>query len=188
MVGLAQQISRRLGLHRDASASVDPLEFEIRKRAANHLAFLVYRGYENEGIDCIVPIASVTNLAPMNADDITWEEWLYTKFAPRPVDKQGYTDMTFAVVRPQLALLMASMLTQIAHLTTEQSAALLGQARTELTLRYTQYFDLEQPMQKLVEAYIRLYLETISLAVDIGHVKHGRERGNEFKNRQADLG
>ncbi|KAH8882404.1 hypothetical protein GQ53DRAFT_831536 [Thozetella sp. PMI_491] len=188
MVGLAQQISRRLGLHRDASASVDPFAFEIRKRAANHLAFLVYRGYENEGIDCIIPIASVMNLAPMNADDITWEEWLYTKFAPRPVGKQGYTDMTFAVVRPQLALLMTSMLTQIAHLTTEQSAALLGQARTELTLRYTQHFDLDQPMQKLVEGYIRLYLETIKLAVDIGHVKHGREGGTEFKNRQADLG
>lgn len=170
-------------------SAISPFVAEMRKRAWNHLSYLSIKGYEIDGIDSYID--GTTSLYPVNVNDADWEAWLHTQLSPPPQDRVGFSDVTFVILRRQLATLMQNLLNEIPYLSVERAETILQKARDEVGEYFLPQSEHQGPQQaqmhKLVQCLTQLYLDKISLAIDIGHVKYGRKQGDEIKNQCASL-
>ena len=192
MLGTAHQIARRLGLHKDPSllskSTISPFLAEMRKRAWSHLSYLSIKACE---IDVIDPwIDENVPIYPINANEEDWAAWLHTQLSPPPRDQSGFSDMTFVILRRQLATLMQMLLNEIPSLSVERAETILQKARDEVDEYLSppserQVGPQTMQMYKIVQSSTQLHLEKISLVIDISHVKYGRKQGDEIKNQYA---
>lgn len=128
---------------------------------------------------------------PVNVDNAEWEAWLHTRRAPPPQHSTGITDMTFVILRCQLARALYSILSRVSSLTATETDSIVENMRNELTkslsLPLSGILGQEdastcRPIEKFTEVYLRLEFEQMRLALDVSHVKYGRRSNDEHKN------
>jgi hypothetical protein len=99
LAGVAMRIAQRLGLHKDPeSLGIDPFNCEMRRRLWNQLWVLDIRCAEFAGCKTALPPDSENVKAPTNCSDSA----LYPGMKSMPVEQDGFTEMTFMLLRVRL--------------------------------------------------------------------------------------
>ncbi|KAK3326070.1 fungal-specific transcription factor domain-containing protein [Apodospora peruviana] len=107
MTGLAIRMGQALGLHRDGAKlkNLSPFEAEIRRRVWWVLCGLDVRASEDQGTDLTIPYGGFDTAFPLNLNDSD----LDAKSRQVPTERQGLTDMTFALYTFHLCLVTREM-------------------------------------------------------------------------------
>ncbi|KAH9860864.1 hypothetical protein IAQ61_010598 [Plenodomus lingam] len=100
MTGLVVRIAQTLGIHRDGSHfGLQPFEIEMRRRLWWQICILDVRSSEDHGCDATIVEASFDTKMPLNVNDSD----LHPGMTEFPEERQGYTDMTFCLLRFEVA-------------------------------------------------------------------------------------
>ena len=128
------------------------------------------------------PILEASGMClPINAADSDWEDWLHAQYRPPPVAKKRRAN--FAVLRRQFATLTCALLQLTCHLTVEFTDEILSLVHMHLQEDYFDFIDQDKVIVKFEALCVRLWLERLSLCMDITHMKTGRLEGADFKNK-----
>ncbi|KAF2638808.1 hypothetical protein P280DRAFT_470847 [Massarina eburnea CBS 473.64] len=96
LTGLAVRIAQTLGIHRDGSHfHLKPFEIEMRRRLWWQVCILDARASEDHGCDPTIIEAQFDTRMPLNINDVDINPDM-TQF---PKERQGFTDMTFCLIR-----------------------------------------------------------------------------------------
>ncbi|KAF9690555.1 hypothetical protein EKO04_011300 [Ascochyta lentis] len=100
LTGLAVRIAQTLGIHRDGSHfDLPPFEIEMRRRLWWQVCVLDARSSEDLGCDPTIVEAQFDTKMPLNIDDTD----LYPGITDFPEERTGFTDMTFSLIRFEVA-------------------------------------------------------------------------------------
>ncbi|KAL9111274.1 MAG: hypothetical protein Q9227_004353 [Pyrenula ochraceoflavens] len=183
MVGVAEQVARRMGLHKVAfNSKVMPFVADMRRRAMHHLTFLRYRSFEIEGQELEIRSEDDDCLLPKSVNEADWEKWLHTRLSPPPQNREGNSDITFIKLRSYLTRQLYNILSKCGEMSIDQTEQKMQDIQFEFQTKYLQNADYSQPMPRFLQLYGQIFVDKIALAVDITHTKYGRSTTNEFKN------
>lgn len=140
MTGLVIRMGQALGLHRDGTnfKHLTPFEAEMRRRAWWVLCMLDVRASEDQGSDYTIPFRSFDTKLPMNINDADIEPTT----TQRPTEREGITDMTYALISFQMcegAKEMMSKGAQNGGPDTEEQIRLLSETYERLNQGYLQH-------------------------------------------------
>ncbi|ETN45625.1 uncharacterized protein HMPREF1541_09457 [Cyphellophora europaea CBS 101466] len=180
-IGIANQIARRLGLHKDpCKLDISPFISELRARAWNHLLYLNTRAHDFEGLD-VSPLLEVSGtFYPVAVHDDEWQDWLHAPLQMYPAISNRRTK--FPVLRRQFATLTCFLLQSTTQLDVLRSDEILAAMEEQLQSDYFDRFDHSQVIQRFEALYVRLMVQRTALSVDVTHLKTGRKSGVAFKN------
>ncbi|KAK0665003.1 Bikaverin cluster transcription factor bik5 [Lasiodiplodia hormozganensis] len=100
LTGLVVRMAQTLGIHRDGSHfGLSPFEIEIRRRLWWQVCILDARASEDHGCDPTIVEASFDTQIPLNVNDSD----LYPSMTEFPKERTGCTEMTFCLVRFEVA-------------------------------------------------------------------------------------
>ena len=100
LTGLVVRIAQTIGIHRDGSHfGLAPFEIEMRRRLWWQVCILDVRASEDHGCDPTITEQSFDTRMPLNVNDIDLDP--QTKLLP--AEKKGCTDMTFSLIRYEVA-------------------------------------------------------------------------------------
>ncbi|KAF2731933.1 hypothetical protein EJ04DRAFT_441932 [Polyplosphaeria fusca] len=100
LTGLAVRISQTLGIHRDGSHfDLPPFEIEMRRRLWWQVCILDARSSEDHGCDPTIIEAQFDTKMPLNVNDTD----LDADMKDFPEERIGFTDMTFCLIRFEVA-------------------------------------------------------------------------------------
>lgn len=131
-------------------------------------------GLDAEGVESALPLASWDMKFPTNADDAKWEASRFANQSSAPPDSNGYSDMTFVLLRRELTMLLHSLLPRLRTSSFEYLNELFQQAMGHLKIRYLQDLDYNQPIQKVVACYTNIFQAKIRLLLDHAHIRYER--------------
>lgn len=182
VLGVANQIARRLGLHRNpACLGVTAFSAELRSRAWNHLQYLNTRPHVFEGMDVSAILEQSGSFYPANIHDDDWQHWLNTQ--PLTAAKTSNRRPKFPILRRQFATLTCFLLQRTSELTVAESDEIIALIQAQLQPSYFEFIDRSQVLQKFEALCVRLWLERLALSLDVAHLNAGRQGGNEFKSK-----
>ena len=99
LTGLATNIARGMGLHRDGTHfSIDPFEAEMRRRVWWNLLVLETRSSEDSGIESSFSDQGFDTKLPTNLND----EDLFPDMTEKPKEREGCTAMTVSLLRYEM--------------------------------------------------------------------------------------
>lgn len=184
-VGIANQLARRLGLHKDPSTlNVPPFQAELRCRAWNHLVYLNTRPHVFEGMDVWPVLEHSSNFFPASIHDADWQNWLQARL--QPVPEASNRRPKFPILRRQFASLTCFLLQLTPQLCIADADDILASVQAQLLDTYYETFDRSQVLQKFEALCVRLWVERLILSLDVAHLKAGRKHGDAFKNELYD--
>lgn len=184
-VGIANQLARRLGLHRDPSSlNLPPFQAELRCRAWNHLVYLNTRPYAFEGMDVWPVLEHSSNFFPASVHDADWQNWLQARLQPVPATSNRRPK--FPILRRQFASLTCFLLQLTPQLSVAEADEILASVQAQLLESYYETFDRSQVLQKFEALCVRLWVERLILSLDVAHQKAGRKHGDVFKSELYD--
>ncbi|KAL0256577.1 hypothetical protein SLS55_008972 [Diplodia seriata] len=100
LTGLVVRMAQTLGIHRDGSHfGLSPFEIEVRRRLWWQVCILDARASEDHGCDPTIVEASFDTQIPLNVNDVD----LYPSMTEFPEERTGCTEMTFCLVRFEVA-------------------------------------------------------------------------------------
>ncbi|KAF1846074.1 uncharacterized protein K460DRAFT_417228 [Cucurbitaria berberidis CBS 394.84] len=100
LTGLVVRIAQTLGIHRDGSHfGLPPFEIEMRRRLWWQVCILDARSSEDHGCDPTIVEAQFDTKMPLNVNDTD----LQPKMTKLPEERRGFTDMTFCLIRFEVA-------------------------------------------------------------------------------------
>lgn len=100
LTGLVVRIAQTIGIHRDGSHfGLAPFEIEMRRRLWWQVCILDVRASEDHGCDPTITEQMFDTKMPLNVDDVDLEPQMKTL----PPEREGCTDMTFSMVRFEVA-------------------------------------------------------------------------------------
>ncbi|KAL1596510.1 hypothetical protein SLS60_009157 [Paraconiothyrium brasiliense] len=96
LTGLAVRIAQTLGIHRDGSHfGLTPFNIEMRRRLWWQVCILDARSSEDHGCDPTIVEAQFDTKLPLNVNDTD----IHPDMTEWPKERQGFTDMTFCLIR-----------------------------------------------------------------------------------------
>ncbi|KAH6639679.1 fungal-specific transcription factor domain-containing protein [Boeremia exigua] len=100
LTGLVVRIAQTLGIHRDGSHfGLPPFEIEMRRRLWWQVCVLDARSSEDHGCDPTIVEAQFDAKMPLNVNDAD----LHPDMIEPPPERTGFTDMTFCLIRFEVA-------------------------------------------------------------------------------------
>jgi hypothetical protein len=100
LTGLVVRIAQTLGIHRDGSHfGLAPFEIEMRRRLWWQVCVLDARSSEDHGCDPTIVEAQFDAKMPLNVNDTD----LHPDMTEFPEERTGFTDMTFSLIRFEVA-------------------------------------------------------------------------------------
>ncbi|KAF2622361.1 hypothetical protein BU25DRAFT_377836 [Macroventuria anomochaeta] len=100
LTGLVVRIAQTLGIHRDGSHfGLAPFEIEMRRRLWWQVCILDARSSEDHGCDPTIVEAQFDAKMPLNVNDTD----LHPDMTECPQERTGFTDMTFSLIRFEVA-------------------------------------------------------------------------------------
>lgn len=184
-VGIANQLARRLGIHKDPSTlNVPPFQAELRCRAWNHLVYLNTRPNVFEGMDVWPVLEHSSSFFPASIHDTDWQNWLQARL--QPVPETSNRRPKFPILRRQFASLTCFLLQVTPQLPIAEADEILNSVQAQLIDTYYGTFDRSQVLQKFEALCVRLWFERLILSLDVAHLKAGRKQGDAFKNELYD--
>ncbi|KAK7749967.1 hypothetical protein SLS62_008076 [Diatrype stigma] len=163
LTGLLVRMAQALGLHRDGArfaALLAPFEVELRRRVWWVVCMLDVRSAEDQGADFAIAHGSFDTRLPLNIDDADiWPEMKKAgDAAPAPVEREGLTDMTLALLSCGMVDVTQQMMalsargangTPARRLIRDQSR-LLGAVFDRLERQYLRYVDASKSSSNIV--------------------------------------
>jgi hypothetical protein len=142
MTGLVIRMAQALGMHRDGThfEHLTPYEVEMRRRIWWALCLLDMRASEDQGMDLTITHGSFDTKLPLNINDVDIDP----NSKQRPTEREGISDMTFALVTFKVCEVTRQMLAvglKDGALSLEDQSRLLNEIYERLDRTYLQYTD-----------------------------------------------
>lgn len=173
LAGLAIQLGRAMGLHRDGTAfGLSPYETEMRRRLWWNLCVLDLRTAEDYGSDPTIMEQTYDTKMPLNVDD--GDISVESKGFPEP-RRDRFTEMTFCLLRYEVSSIIRrldyvppgdGMCHEVAStMSVEHKEALIEQMHKRLEEKYLQHCDMTVPLQWVTATVGRLVMAKLWLMV-----------------------
>ncbi|KAF4502491.1 bikaverin cluster-transcription factor [Fusarium agapanthi] len=169
LTSLVFHIAQAMGLHRDGTTfSLKPFDIELRRRLWWHICLLDMRSSEFHGYEPIVRGDMFDTKLPLNINDGD----LTPHMADVPVEHEGYTQMTFCLIRCEV--MRAGWKVGYASPTPSSTASaargdgelIVQELKSRLEERYLRYCDESVPFMLFASKVARLIVARTGLIVD----------------------
>ncbi|USP76389.1 DNA binding protein [Curvularia clavata] len=172
LTGLVVRIAQTLGIHRDGTHfNLPPFEVEMRRRLWWQVCILDARSSEDQGCDPTIHEGLFDTKMPLNVDDSD----LHPDMTEFPQERQGFTDMTFCLLRFEITKLMRRITyvppgpnkcTEFfANLTIEQKEKWITDYHHALEAKYLKNCDMSVPLCWVAATVSRLVMSKMWLIV-----------------------
>ncbi|GJC78295.1 aurofusarin cluster transcription factor aurR2 [Colletotrichum liriopes] len=185
LLGLAGRFGTRLGLHRDPSHySYSPWVANMRRRIWSHFELMDNPLYNLEGADSGLPLISDAQL-PRNANDSQWMPTRFAKPGSAPLDQDGITDMSFALVRQHLVRTMQSIIRRRNDASADELSRIVDQTENFIKAKFIAHADGSSPHHALIVSYFRGSMKSMRLLIEGVVARHSGGQDSEFRARQV---
>ena len=148
LLALAIRMAQRLGIHRDGTNfNLTPWQTELRRRIWHYIVLVDTWCMENHGLETAISSGFSDTMLPQNSDDSAWDT--SDSSTVQPAAKQGFTDMTFALMQYEAAAAM--------HIVLHNSVPMAGEE-----VDYTSFHS--QLRQETWSEIERVYLKHLDTA------------------------
>lgn len=172
IVGLLTRISMSMGLHRDPSLfGLSPYDTEIRRRLWWHVCNLDVRLSEDHGSDPTILEHTFDTKLPLNIND----DELKPDMPSTVTDRKGITDMTFSLIRFEVAHTFRRLSYQppltgkfhdrVLEVTVQDKQRWIEECHQKLEDKYLRYSDKNIPMHWVICTVGRLVLAKMWLSI-----------------------
>ncbi|KAF2822360.1 hypothetical protein CC86DRAFT_469750 [Ophiobolus disseminans] len=172
LTGLVVRIAQTLGIHRDGSHfKLAPFEIEMRRRLWWQVCILDARASEDHGCDPTIVEAQFDTKMPLNINDTD----LYPEMTDFPQERKGFTDMTFSLLRFEVANIFRRILyippgpnrcTEFfSGLTIEQKEKWITECHQRMEEKYLVNMDMSIPICWVTATISRLIMSKMWLVV-----------------------
>ncbi|KAI2480160.1 c6 transcription [Pyrenophora tritici-repentis] len=172
LTGLVVRISQTLGIHRDGSHfGLPPFQVEMRRRLWWQVCILDARSSEDHGCDPNIVEAQFDTKMPLNVNDTD----LYPDMTEFPEERQGFTDMTFCLLRFEIANIFRRIIyvppgpnkcTEFfAGLTIEQKEKWITECHQAMEAKYLKNCDMNIPICWVTATISRLIMSKMWLII-----------------------
>ncbi|KAL9110853.1 MAG: hypothetical protein Q9227_004653 [Pyrenula ochraceoflavens] len=166
LIGLAVRSAQRLGLNHDPMHfNFSPWEIELRRRAWCYLQHLDFRCFENFGASSLCATLQWDCQRPKNADETKWKTCPFTNKSSEPEATAGFSDVTFVILRQELEAVQRELMRPCSNDASEIAQSKIAQYRAFVEQRYLRKFDMAEPIQRIVAAYIRSRMDQLDIIV-----------------------
>lgn len=159
MTSLILRLAQGLGLHRDGTLfGLNAFETEMRRRLWWHIYILDIRASEDQGIARQIQGGMFDTHLPSNIND----EDIVPELDKIPQKREGFTDVTFLLVRCEISLAFSHATSNGANTMPSQSDANVAsldwfhRIRQYIEEKYLRIFDLSVPIQWVCATTARL--------------------------------
>jgi hypothetical protein len=168
LLGVVIRNAQAVGLHRDGTKfQLSPYETEWRRRLWWHICVLDIRAAEDHGCDPSIYAQNYDTKFPLNIND----DDLSPEATIAPPERQGITDMTFCLLRFEVAVAISKLNyhgpigSQEPVLSTAEKCGLVETIEKRFYERYINRCDITKPFDWVSAAWARLMLSKMWLAV-----------------------
>lgn len=172
LTGIALRIAQTLGLHRDGSHfRLSPFEIEMRRRLWWQVGILDTRASEDHGCDPSILEQTFDTKLPLNINDAD----ITPGMKDFPPERQGCTDMTFCLIRYEVAntfrriVYIPPGLRQsnefFSTVTLERKETWISECHERLEERYLKHCDMTVPLYWVTATVARLMMSKMWLLV-----------------------
>ncbi|KAF2119549.1 fungal-specific transcription factor domain-containing protein [Lophiotrema nucula] len=172
LTGLAVRIAQTLGIHRDgAHFDLPPFEIEMRRRLWWQVCILDARSSEDHGCDPTIVEAQFDTKMPLNINDTDLEP----SMKAFPEERIGFTDMTFCLIRFEVANIFRRILYVppgpnrcnqfFATLTIPEKEKWISECHQRLEDKYLKNCDMSIPLYWVTATISRLVMSKMWLIV-----------------------
>ncbi|KAF2875847.1 hypothetical protein BDV95DRAFT_562751 [Massariosphaeria phaeospora] len=179
LTGLAVRLAQSLGIHRDGSHfDLLPFEIESRRRLWWQVCLLDARAAEDHGCDPTIVEAQFDTRMPLNINDTDLEP----DMKEMPKERQGFTDMTFCVIRFELTNIFRRIIyippgpnrcnQFFANLTISEKEQWIGNCHQRLEEKYLKHCHNNSPLCWVTATVSRLVMSKMWLIVYHPHQRH----------------
>ncbi|KKP05754.1 fungal specific transcription factor domain-containing protein [Trichoderma harzianum] len=168
LLGVVIRNAQAVGLHRDGTKfNLSPYETEWRRRLWWHICVLDIRAAEDHGCDPSIYDQNYDTRFPLNIND----EDLSPEATVAPPERQGVTDMTFCLLRFEVAVAIRKLNyhgpvgSQELALSTVEKREFVEGIEKRFYERYINCCDITKPFDWVSAAWARLMLFKMWLAV-----------------------
>ncbi|KAF2006287.1 hypothetical protein P154DRAFT_517921 [Amniculicola lignicola CBS 123094] len=172
LTGLVVRIAQTLGVHRDGTHfDLPPFEIEMRRRLWWQVCILDARSSEDHGCDPTIVEATFDTKMPLNVNDVD----LKPTMLEFPKERIGFTDMTFCLIRFEVANMFRRILfvppgpdrcnVFFANLTIPQKEKWISDCHQRLEDKYLQNCDMTIPLYWVTATISRLVMSKMWLIV-----------------------
>ncbi|KAL7906614.1 fungal-specific transcription factor domain-containing protein [Trichoderma velutinum] len=168
LLGVVIRNAQAVGLHRDGTKfQLSPYETEWRRRLWWHICVLDIRAAEDHGCDPSIYDQNYDTQLPLNIND----DDLSPEATIAPPERQGITDMTFCLLRFEVAVAIRKLNyhgpigSQEPALSTTGKRGLVETIEKRFYERYINRCDITKPFDWVSAAWARLMLSKMWLAV-----------------------
>ncbi|XP_014557401.1 hypothetical protein COCVIDRAFT_97148 [Bipolaris victoriae FI3] len=172
LTGLVVRIAQTLGIHRDGTHfDLPPFEVEMRRRLWWQVCILDARSAEDQGCDPSIHETLFDTKMPLNVNDSD----IHPGMIEFPQGRQGFTDMTFCLLRFEIANIMRRIIyvppgpnrcTQfLTNLTVEQKEKWITGCHQAIEEKYLKDCDMTIPLCWVTATVSRLIMSKMWLIV-----------------------
>ncbi|KAF3003203.1 hypothetical protein E8E13_009644 [Curvularia kusanoi] len=172
LTGLVVRIAQTLGIHRDGSHfGLSPFEVEMRRRLWWQVCVLDARSSEDHGCDPTIVEAQFDAKMPLNVNDVD----LHPDMTEFPPERTGFTDMTFSLIRFEVANIFRRILyippgpvrcTELfANMTIAQKEKWITECHQQMEEKYLKDCDMSIPLCWVTATISRLIMSKMWLIV-----------------------
>ncbi|KAI1335565.1 Zn(II)2Cys6 transcription factor [Xylariaceae sp. FL0016] len=195
LTALVFHTAQAMGLHRDGAAfGLRPLETETRRRLWYHICFLDNRSTEYHGHEPIVREGAFDTRPPLNIND----EDLTAEMAEPPAEREGATEMTFALMRCEAMRVgwrlnnvrldsqgVGSSSADPMSLSIKERIKLVEDLRTRLQEKYLKYCTDTDAYHQVISTVAHLIIARVWLMVHFPLARH--RQGGDVPMSDADM-
>ncbi|KAF2186646.1 hypothetical protein K469DRAFT_706628 [Zopfia rhizophila CBS 207.26] len=172
LTGLVVRIAQTLGIHRDGSHfNLPPFEIEMRRRLWWQVCILDARASEDHGCDPTIVEAQFDTKMPLNVNDTD----LDPDMLDFPEERVGFTDMTFCIIRFEVANIFRRILyippgpnrcnEFFVNLTIPEKEKWISECHQRLEDKYLKHCDMSVPLYWVTATISRLVMSKMWLIV-----------------------
>jgi hypothetical protein len=153
LLGILARFAMRLGLHRDPSHFVfSPWIVQMRRRMWGHFAVLDNQVFNGEGVDSGMSLLSDVQ-PPINANDDQFPPSRFLKPEDAPNGQEGFTDMTFILMRAQVYKAMQVLHKKGALANADLVRQTMDDTEAYLKSRFINHMAGDSPMERFTISY-----------------------------------
>ncbi|KAL5117156.1 hypothetical protein ACEQ8H_004981 [Pleosporales sp. CAS-2024a] len=172
LTGLLVRIAQTLGIHRDGSHfKLPPFEIEMRRRLWWQVCILDARSSEDHGCDPTIVEAQYDTKMPLNVNDAD----LHPDMTEFPQERKGFTDMTFGLLRFEVANIFRRILYVppgsnrcnwfFANLSIAEKEKWISECHERLEEKYLTNMDMSVPLCWVIATISRLIMSKMWLII-----------------------
>ncbi|KAI1083477.1 hypothetical protein F5B20DRAFT_407250 [Whalleya microplaca] len=165
LLGIASRLGMRMGLHLDPSLhSFSPWQVEVRSRIWMYFLALDGPVFNCEGAESLFDTSWIPRAR--NANDSQWPAHRFIKADQIPPDAEGFTDMTYPLMRIEWMCLLREIRRMSKSSEPHKILSVISQFDAAMRRKFTNHMDKNDPMQVICLKWHNCYFDEIRLHSD----------------------